>query len=479
MSTSTPAGAPAAPPSRPADSAEVEELRGRVRRKTLLRLMPFLLLCYFVNYLDRSNIGIAGPNGMNDALGLTATMFGFASGIFFVGYILLEVPSNLALHKFGARKWIARILISWGIVATATAFVSNAPMLYVLRFLLGIAEAGFTPGILLYLTYWFTQRNRAQAFAFFLVGIPLSSTIGAPLAAWLISVGDGLLLGLEGWRFMILITGLPAVLLGLLCLFVLCDRPQDAKWLTPEEKALLAADLAAEGPSESHHGVRGVLRNSRVWVLGLCYFGLVYGLYAIAFFLPTIIAGFQERFGVEYSVTQVGLLTAIPYGFAVVFTLFWASHSRRTDEVPLHVAVSGVMGAVGIVVAILAGSPVVTLVGVAIAAMGLCSGIPISFGMSTKFLAGAAAAAGLALINTVGNLGGFLGPFIYGWVKDLTGSDDVGLYLIAGLCLMSSVIAWTVSRWSNLGTPAASGTPGAGGPATPVEPAPAKPTVSA
>ncbi|MFC8042207.1 MFS transporter [Nocardia sp. NPDC057353] len=425
------------------------DVRSSLRRKVLLRLMPFLLLCYFVNYLDRSNIGIAGPNGMNEALGLTATMFGIASGIFFIGYILLEVPSNLALHRFGARKWIARILVSWGIVAALTAFVQNAPMLYALRFLLGIAEAGFTPGILLYLTYWFAQRDRAQAFAFFLVGIPLSSTIGSPLASWLVQSGDGIF-GLEGWRFMILVTGLPAVLLGIACLTLLPDRPADARWLTDAERAALADDLAAEAPERADHSVRGVLGNAKVWVLGLGYFGLVYGLYAISFFLPTIIKEFQARFDVTYSIFEMGLLTAIPYGCATLFTLFWAWHSRSRDEVPLHVAGSAVLGAAGIVLAIWANSPYLVLVGVSIAAMGLCSGIPLSFGMSTKFLAGTAAAAGLALVNTIGNLGGFAGPYVFGWVKDLTGGDRAGLYLIAGLCLMSAVIAVAVSRWRSL-----------------------------
>ncbi|WP_139984188.1 MFS transporter [Nocardioides litoris] len=434
----------------PALPADADALRPVVRRKVLLRLMPFLLLCYFVNYLDRSNIGVAGPNGMNDALGLTATMFGFASGIFFVGYVLLEVPSNLALHRYGARKWIARILVSWGIVASATAFVQNATMLYVLRFLLGVAEAGFTPGILLYLTYWFAQRDRAQAFALFLVGIPLSSTIGSPLASWLVQSGHEIAFGLDGWRFMILVTGLPAVLLGVACLFLLPDRPSDARWLTAPERAVLEHDLAADGPAETHGGVRGVLRTPKVWILGVSYFGLVYGLYAISFFLPTIIDGFQERFDVHYSIVQVGLLTAVPYGCAVLFTLFWAHHSRKHDEVPKHVAGSAVLGVVGILTAIVADSPYVILVGVAIAAMGLCSGIPLSFGMSTKFLAGTAAAAGLALVNTVGNLGGFAGPYIYGWVRDLTGSDDLGLYLIAGLCAMSACVAWSVSRWRSL-----------------------------
>ncbi|MFC7753754.1 MFS transporter [Tsukamurella soli] len=412
--------------------------------------MPFLLLCYFVNYLDRSNISIAGPSGMNDALGLTSTMFGIASGIFFIGYILLEVPSNLALHRFGARIWIARILITWGMVAAATAFVQNAPMLYAMRFLLGVAEAGFTPGILLYLTYWFAQRDRAQAFTFFLVGIPLSSMIGSPLASWLVQSGHGLLFGLDGWRFMILVTGVPAIVLGLACLFLLPDRPAGARWLTTEECEFLEADVAGEDPVQAHTGVRSVLGDAKVWILGIGYFGLIYGLYAIGFFLPTIIKGFQARFEVKYSILQIGLLTAIPYGCAVVFTLFWAWHSRRRDEVPLHVAASAAIGAIGILLAIWANSPYLVLVGVAIAAMGLCSGIPLFFGMSTKFLVGTAAAAGLALVNTVGNIGGFAGPYLFGWIKGLTGNIDASLYLIAGFCLVSMIVAISVSRWRSI-----------------------------
>ena len=425
----------------------VAELRQRTRRKVLRRVMPFLMLCYFVNYLDRSNISFAGPNGMNETLGLTATTFGFASGIFFIGYILLEVPSNLALHKFGARKWLARILVTWGMVATATAFVQNASALYVLRFLLGVAEAGFTPGILLYLTYWFVQKDRAQAYALFLIGIPLSSVIGAPLASGLIQWGDNLFLGLDGWRFMILITGVPAALLGVMCFFYLTDRPSQAKWLTDEERAQLVQDLSEEEATYVTHSLRGVLLNRKVWLLGLGYFGIVFGLYAIGVFLPTIIKGFQTSFGVTYSVFQIGLLTAIPYGFAVIFTVLWSMHSRKKDEVPRHVAISALMGSAGILVAIWASSPFMSLVGISIAAMGLCSGIPLFFGLPTKFLTGVGAAAGLALINTVGNMGGFGGPFIFGWFKDLTGSTTTGLYVIAALCAMSAALAYSVTRW--------------------------------
>ncbi|MET1086884.1 MAG: MFS transporter, partial [Arthrobacter sp.] len=424
-------------------------LRASTRRKVLWRIMPFLMLCYFVNYLDRSNIGFAGPNGMNESLGLTATAFGFASGIFFIGYILLEIPSNLALHRFGARKWMARILVSWGIVAALTAFVQDATMLYVLRFLLGVAEAGFTPGILLYLTYWFVQKDRAQAYAMFLIGIPLSSVIGAPLASGLIQWGNNLLFGLDGWRFMILITGIPAILLGVMCFYYLTDKPDQAKWLTEEERTLLVRDLADEEGTYVQHKLRGVLLNGKVWLLGLGYFGLVFGLYAIGFFLPTIIKGFQQTFGIKYSVIEIGMLTAIPYGFAVVFTIFWSMHSRRTNDIAGHVAVSALMGAAGILIAVWAPSSVVTLVGISIAAMGLCSGIPLSFGLPTKFLTGVGAAAGLALINTIGNLGGFGGPFIFGWFRDLTGTTSAGLYVIAGLCVISAILAWRTRRWTS------------------------------
>jgi sugar phosphate permease len=410
--------------------------------------MPLLMVCYFISYLDRSNISFAGPNGMNESLGLTATMFGLASGIFFAGYLLLEIPSNLALHRFGARKWIARILVSWGICASLTAFVQDATQLYVLRVLLGIAEAGFGPGILLYLTYWFVQKDRAQAFALFLVGIPLSSVVGAPLATALIQWGDKVFFNLEGWRFMILMTGVPAVILGIICFRFLTDRPSQAKWLTEEERTLLVRDLAEEEGTYTQHKLRGVLLNRRVWLLGLGYLGLLFGLYAIGFFLPTIISAFQQTFGVKYSVFEIGMLTAIPYGFATVFTILWSMHSRRSNDVAGHVAISALLGAAGILVAVWATSPVVTLMGISLTAMGVCSGIPLYFGLPTKFLTGVGAAAGLALINTIGNAGGFGGPFMFGWLRDLTNSTSAGMYVIAGFFVVCAVVALRTNRWT-------------------------------
>lgn len=426
-------------------TTDTAAVRARMRRKIALRLSPFLGLLYFVNYLDRTNIAFAGPSGMNEELGLTAAAFGLASGIFFVGYLLLEVPSNLALHRFGARRWLARIMVSWGVVASAMAFVPNAESLYVLRLLLGMAEAGFAPGVLLYLSYWFARQDRARAMAFFLVAIPLTSVIGAPVAGALIEVGDGLLFGLSGWRFMILMTGLPAVILGLACWFYLTDRPEHAKWLSQEEKQLLLSDLEAEHSSGHHvHRVREALLDKRVWLLGLVYFAVLYGLYAVGFFLPTIIAGFQDLYGVDYSILQLGLLTAIPYGAAAVAMLLWARRADRHDEVVRHFALPAVFGSVGIVAAVYAGNPVLAMAGLSVGAVGILSAMPTFWAIPTRMLTGAAAAGGIALVNTLGNAAGIAGPYLTGWLADTTGSQRAGMWVISGFLLGAALLALAV-----------------------------------
>ncbi|BBG03802.1 MULTISPECIES: MFS transporter [Pseudonocardia] len=428
------------------DSSETE-VRDRLRKKILWRISPFLGLMYLVNYLDRTNLAFAAPAGMNADLGLTAAMFGLASGIFFLGYLLFEVPSNLALHRYGARRWLARILVSWGMVASLMAFVPNAGSLYVMRLLLGIAEAGFAPGVLLYLTYWFTKRDRVRAMALFLVAIPLTSVIGAPIAGMLIQWGDSIIPGFAGWRFMILMTGLPAIVLGVICWFYLTDRPADAKWLTEHEKALLSADLAEEqGDTTKSHRVRDALLQPRVWLLGMMYFGVLYGMYAIGFFLPTIIAGFQETFGVEYSTLEVGLLTAVPYGFAAIGMVLWARHSDLSNEVVRHFAVPALVGAVGILIAMYANSPFLSMVGVTIAATGILSSMPPFWGMPTRLLTGAAAASGIALVNTLGNASGFLGPVLTGWLADVTGDNRSGMWVILAFLFLSAVVSIIVFR---------------------------------
>lgn len=295
-----------------------DSARRSALRKVNLRLMPFIFLLYLVNYVDRTALGIAAPNGMSDELQMTATLFGLASGIFFVGYILLEVPSAMAAQRTGARVWIARIAITWGAVASLTAFVPNYQWLIVARFLLGVAEAGFAPTVLLYLTIWFSNRERPKAFSVYLLGIPISSVVAGPVASWLINAGDGVF-GLSGWRFMTLMTGVPAIILGVAALFWLTDRPSQAAWLTDAEKEALIADHDEHTPAEARGHAGGMLsslRSGRVWIMGFAYLGVVYSLYTIGFFLPSVVSGFAERFGTDFTVIENGFIIAVPYVFA-------------------------------------------------------------------------------------------------------------------------------------------------------------------
>jgi len=283
-------------------------------RKVSLRLVPFVALMFFINFLDRTAISFAGPNGMTQDLGLTAVQFGLASGVFFIGYILLEVPSNLALHRFGARKWLARIMVSWGIVSLLFTWVSSVEGLYTLRMLLGIAEAGFFPGAILFLSMWVPAKHRSKVLSLFYLAQPLTVVLGAPLAAALIEQHG--LFGLSGWRVMFLGVSLPAIVIGIVAWFYLVDSPREAKWLNKEEKAWLTKALEKEQREKgttAHASLRSVMTNGRVWLLCLIYFGFIYGLYALAFFLPTIIAGFQQQFGTSFNVIEKGLITGAPY----------------------------------------------------------------------------------------------------------------------------------------------------------------------
>ena len=417
--------------------------RKRVMRKVAWRLSPFLGLLYFINYLDRTNIGFAAPHGMNAALGFTASTFGLASGLFFIGYLLLEVPSNLALHKFGARRWIARIMVTWGVVAAAMAFVPNAGTMYALRFLLGIAEAGFFPGIILYLTYWFPKRERARTVALFMLAVPLSSVIGAPLSAWLISAGHNALLGLDGWRFMFLVEGIPAIIIGVVCWFYLTDRPADAKWLDDNERAWLQKEMDTEAEQTGqryHYPLKKVLINSRIWLLAVVYFGVVYGLYAVSFFLPTIIAGFKETFHTNYSVFQQGLIVAIPFVFGFFSMYFWSRHGDKTRERVWHVAIPTIIGGIAIPIALYLRSPVATMAAVTVCTMGISAALPTFWALPTAFLTGAAAAAGIALINSVGNMAGFIGPYVTGWLTDLTHSEKAGLWVVGVVMVLAGLV---------------------------------------
>ena len=317
-----------------------QPLERRVMRKVTRRLIPFLGLLYFVNYLDRVNISFAGPNGMNEDLGLTATAFGFAAGIFFVGYLIFEVPSNIALNRFGGRRWLARIMVTWGVISTAIAFTPNAEVLILLRFLLGVAEAGFFPGIILYLTFWFPARQRIRAVALFMAAIPISSAVGSTLSSMIIEWGHGAL-GLEGWRFMFLVEGLPAVALALVTWFYLTDRPADAAWLHADEKEWLTRTLEEERRTVAavgHWPLRKALTHPRVLALAFVYFGLTYGLYAVSFYLPTIVAGFETSFGTELSIIERGLVTSIPFAAATLAMIPWGRHVDRVGFRAWHFA---------------------------------------------------------------------------------------------------------------------------------------------
>ncbi|MCO1654544.1 MFS transporter [Pseudonocardia humida] len=419
-------------------------VRSGVRRAGR-RLVPLLILLYFVNYLDRVNIGFAGPNGMNEELGLSATLFGVAAGVFFVGYLLLEVPSNLLLHRFGARRWIARIMITWGVVATAMAFVPNATVLIVLRFLLGVAEAGFFPGIILYLTYWFPAAQRARMTAWFMTAIPVSTALGAVVSTLIIQHAAGWF-GLSGWRVMFLLEGIPAILLAFVVWFLLTDRPAQARWMPQPERDALERALAAESEQVAEAGpksVLGALRSPRVLALSWVYFGIVYGLYALGFFLPTIIKGFSEQYGTSFSTVQQGMINAIPYAVGLIAMIVW---TRRATDPTIRVAVPALVGGLAIPVALYLADPWLAMVAVTICACGVLAALPGFWSLPTAYLTGAAAAAGIGLVNSLGNLSGFAAPYVTGALSDATGDNRLGLWVV-GICMVSAaVVTWLLHR---------------------------------
>ncbi|KGA35968.1 MFS transporter [Pectobacterium brasiliense] len=416
-------------------------------RKISWRLVPFVGLMFFINFLDRTAISFAGPNGMNTDLALTVAQFGLASGIFFIGYILLEVPSNLALHRFGARKWLSRIMVSWGIVSLLFTWVSSIEGLYILRFLLGIAEAGFFPGAILFLSMWVPARYRSRILSLFYLAQPLTVVLGAPLAAWLIEQHG--LFGLSGWRVMFLGVSVPAIIVGIITWFYLVDRPADAKWLNADEKRWLVSELESEHATKSHSkhpSVMTVMFNKRVWVLCLIYFGFIYGLYALAFFLPTIIAGFQQQFGTTFNVMDKGLITAIPYLPAAIVMYFWSRDATRRGCRSWHIAIPALTGAISIPLALFMESPTATIAVITVTACSIFAALPNFWTLPTQFLTGASAAAAIALINTIGNVAGFSAGYITGAVRGVTGTYVLPMMIVGGLMLLSAVLIVLLSR---------------------------------
>jgi ACS family tartrate transporter-like MFS transporter len=416
------------------------ELERRVLRKITLRIVPFIMLLYFIAFIDRVNIGFAALT-MNKDLGFSPTVFGFGAGIFFLGYFLFEVPSNLVLDKVGARIWIARVMITWGLISGAMAFVQGPNSFYALRFLLGAAEAGFFPGIILYLSYWFPARQRAAVTAIFMAAAPLSTVLGSPVSGALLEMHG--LYGLSGWQWMFIIEAAPALILGVVVLFYMTDRPEKAKWLNDDERNWLVAAMNAEATQKAataSHSIWRGLADLRVIALALVYFGTSAGLYTLGIWAPQII----KEFGL--SSLHVGFLNALPGIVAVVAMVLWARHSDRSGERTWHVVGACLLASLGLVLAGFAGTVLAVLLTLTLVNVGISAAKPPLWSMPTMFLSGSAAAAGIATINSIGNLGGFVGPVMIGWIKDLTGSFRGGLFFVASLLVFSAVLTLVLAR---------------------------------
>ena len=419
----------------------------RTMKKVALRLVPFLCLLYTIAFIDRINVGFAALS-MSADVGLSPSAFGLGAGLFFIGYFLFEVPSNLILDKVGARRWIARVMITWGIISVGFAFTQGPNSFYILRFLLGVAEAGFFPGIILYLTYWFPKRYRGRVTAGFMVAIPVASFIAAPLSGVLLQLSA---LGLKNWQWMFILEGIPSVLLGFVVLSFMTDRPEQAKWLTAEEREWLSAEMEAERAQAGHqdHTLGEVLKSLVSWNvlrLALTYFGLTTGLYGIELWLPQIV----KTFGL--SNVQVGLVSAIPYAVAIATMGFWASYSDRSGDRLMHVAMATGLGCLGMgVAAAFTGHPVGTMICLSIAIAGVMAARPPFWTLPTEFLSGRKAAAGIAAINSIGNLGGFFGPTLIGYAREITGSFTLGLMVSAVTLLLSTIFVLSL-RWRSPAT---------------------------
>ncbi len=407
-------------------------------RKVAWRLIPLLLLCYVVAYLDRVNVGFAKLQ-MMDELGFSNTVYGLGAGIFFIGYFIFEVPSNIILHKVGARVWIGRIMITWGLLSAAMMFVTSPTMFYVMRFALGVAEAGFFPGIILYLTYWYPAQRRGRITAMFMTAIALSGVIGGPLSGAIMKHAHGIN-DWSGWQWMFLLEGLPSVFLGVVVIFMLKDRIADAHWLSDDEKALLARNIAAEEAAKEDHNVLAVMGSGRVWLCAAIYFSYVMGLYGVSFWMPSIIKamGYADPL-------DIGMISAIPYGVSVVVMLLVAKSADRSGERRWHVAIPGFVGAIGLAMSVVwSQDPVLAVAALTVGLSGIMATLPLFWSLPTAFLAGAGAAAGIALINSLGNLSGFASPYAVGWLKDATGSTDAGVYLLACGMVVGALLTLSV-----------------------------------
>ena len=426
------------------------------RRKVYLRALPLLFVCYIIAYVDRNNVSVAQLTMPNSLPEFTKAVIGFGSGIFFLGYFLLEIPGTLIVERWSASKWICRIMVTWGLVAAMTAFVTKPWHFYGIRFLLGLAEAGFFPGVIVYLTHCFPARDRARALSIFLIASPIAMIIGNYVSGLMLDIGeDGapLFLGLKGWQCIFIFWGIPAVLMGIVVVVALADRPRHAKWLTPEEREALESELERERvkhKSAQHMSVMQGLLNPNVLMLALAYFGVVTGNYGVEIFLPSIL---EDWYGLGTS--TVTKLAMIPSVFVIIGQLYIGWSSDHFHERRWHAITPIVIGALGLIFATLTqGNLVLTMICFTIAATGMKAYMPAFWALPNMFLTAAAAAGSIGLINSVGNLGGFLGPTVVGKVKTLTGSYDIGIYFLATTCLISTGVVFAMPylhrRWSEL-----------------------------
>ena len=421
---------------------QTSDLERTTMARVTARLLPFLLLLYIISWLDRVNVGFAKLQ-MNSDLGLGETAYGLGAGIFFIAYAVCEIPSNFLLVRFGARLWIARIMITWGLISAGMMFVKGETSFYVMRFLLGAAEAGFLPGIVYYLSQWFPRLHRARAVSWFMIGIPLSVVFGGPLSGWVMDRYDEYL-GLHGWQWMYLAEGLPAVLLGFVVLVFLTEKPADAHWLSAEQREWLSARIFAEhGEAEARARLtfKAALEHPTVWLLALIMFCCQTGSYGLTLWVPTIVKGLAG-----YSDFQVGLFSAIPYLAAAAGMILVGRSSDRSGERFLHVAIPSVIGAAGFIATGMIAAPVAAMVALSVAAVGDYATRGPFWALPGKFLTGSAAAAGIALINAMGAVGGFVGPYAVGYLKETTGSFASPLYLLAGILVVGAILTLVLRR---------------------------------
>ncbi|HFV9230601.1 TPA: MFS transporter [Acinetobacter baumannii] len=421
-------------------SSEVDTtIRKSAYRKIAFRLMPFLMLCYFCAYLDRVNVGFAKLQMMSD-LQFSEAVYGLGAGIFFIGYFLCEVPSNIVLHKVGARRWIARIMITWGILSGCFAFVQTEWQFYTLRFLLGVAEAGLAPGLLLYLTYWFPSYRRARMTVLWFIAIPISGMIGGPLSGLIMDRMSGVH-GWFGWQWMFVIEAIPTVLVGLLVLAVLKDSVQEANWLTQDEKNLVKQELAQDNQhKEGHASVKEFIADKRLWLLAGIYFCVVMGQYAITFWLPTLIrnSGISDNW-------HIGLLTSLPYMCAIVVMILAGRSGDHFQERRWHLIIPMCAGAIALTFATLfASNLTLSLICLCIAASGVLTASSLFWMLPTNFLGGVSAAAGIAAVNSFANLAGFCSPYLIGWITTNTGSNAIGMFLITAVLIFGASLVLRV-----------------------------------